>query len=101
MSRRIIINGQSNQKLAHLAEEVVTEMSIKSRRGLRFDAEEGRFVYDGLDDHYNDNLIPDAESRYGIKLRDHTEKQATENAKNAGSRLRNVKWNRARLNLCL
>lgn len=70
--------------MSHLAEEVIAEMHAASRVGLRFDADKKMFVYDGLDDYYNDNLIQDAERRYNEKFQNHRLQRIKENTKKHG-----------------
>ena len=91
MSRRIVIQGGMSCEVSNLAEEVISETRANSRDGLRFDAGQKRFVYEGLDDYYSNNLIRDAERRYGEKLRDHRTEQIKENAKKHGFSIKSQK----------
>ena len=79
MSRRIVIQGGAKCLLEDLAEETAAELG----GGLRYDKTQHQFVYEGLDDNY-EKLVERAEARYGLKLRDHRERQVLENARKRG-----------------
>lgn len=84
MSRRVVIKGGVHCRLSNLAEEVVREMLSEGTAGLRYDAKEGSFLYEGYDDHYKHGLVEKAEICYGRKLQEHHVAKIEENAKKQG-----------------
>ena len=83
MSRRVEIQGARYGLLAELAESVVQEMCAEGYVGLRFDIQSARFIYQGDEDYYRQE-VTEAEKRYGLKLQKLREEQVVANAKKCG-----------------
>lgn len=97
MSRRVHIRvpGIKVGLLAELAEAVVQEMRAEGREGVSFNLTESCFVSEGEAEGYSDHYenvarashkqdVTEAESRYGLKLRELRENQVKENAEKCG-----------------